>query len=148
MNAATTKAVLLAIRAAIHHGAHCCDVAHGAAIEQALQLASEAESVGITSIVGNGIAPGIINLMGVHVARQLLEVQQLQSGRAAMFWVSGRELTPRQWLKDPKESLGAIHEFKPFIAMMLQRLQKNGSRSVCDHRDGRWVQKDPIESGL
>ena len=30
---------------------------------------------------------------------------------------SGRELTPRQWLKDPQESLAALHEFRPFIAM-------------------------------
>ena len=148
MNAAHDGTVLPTVRAAIRTGTHYCDVAHGISVEQALQLASEAASTGITAIVANGIAPGIINLMGVHVARQMQEVQQLQSCRAEIFWVSGRELTPRQWLKDPQESLAAMHEFKPFIEMMLQRLEKDGCRTVCDYHDGRWVQKDPIESGL
>ncbi len=149
MNTAKNEVVLPAIRAAIRTGADYCDVAHGLAIEQALQLAAEAKAAGITSIVANGIAPGIINLMGVHVARQLEEVEQLQSGRAGIFDLrSGRELTPRQWLKDPKESLAALHEFRPFIAMMLRRLQKNGSRIVCVYHDGQWVEMDPIRSGL
>ncbi len=149
MNAAKNEVVPPAIRAAIRTGTHYCDVAHGAAIEQALQHAAEAEAAGITSIVGNGIAPGIINLMGIHVARQLEEVEQLQSGRAGIFnWRSGRSLTPQQWLKDPKESLAALHEFRPFIAMMFRRLQKNESRTVCVYRDGQWVEMDPIRSGL
>ena len=71
MNAAANEVVLPAIRAATRTGAHYCDVAFGNVVEQALQLASEA--AGITSIVANGIGPGISNLMGVHVARQLEE---------------------------------------------------------------------------
>ena len=131
MNAADNEVVLPSIRAAIHNGAHYCDVAFGIVIEQALQFASEAEAVGITSIVANGIHPGISNLMGVHVARQLEEVEHLQVGEASIYnFQSGRELTPRQWLKDPKESLAALHEFRPFIAMMLRIVQKNGSRTV------------------
>ncbi len=149
MNAATNQAVLPAIRAATRTGTHYCDVAHGIVIEQALQLASEAASAGIISIVANGLSPGISNLMGVHVARQLEKVEQLQRGRADIFnWQSGRELTPRQWLKDPKESLAALHEFRPFIAWMLRRLQDNGIRTVRVYHDGRWVEMDPIRSGL
>ncbi len=149
MNAATNKAVLPTIRAAIRTGTHYCDVAHGIVVEQALQFASEAKAAGIISIVANGIGPGISNLMGVHVARQLEEVEQLQLGFPGIFnWQSGRELTPRQWLKDPKESLATLHEFRPFIAMMLQIVQKNGIRTVLDYQDGRWVEMDPIRSGL
>lgn len=149
MNAATNEAVLPAIRAATRTDAHYCDVAYGDVIDQALQLASEAEAVGIISIVANGVSPGISNLMGVHVARQLEEVEQLQIGRADIYnWQSGWELTPRQWLKDPKESLVALHEFRPFIAWMLRRLQDNGIRTVCVYHDGRWVEMDPIRSGL
>ena len=52
------------------------------------------------------------------MARQLDEVEQLQLGRADIYdFQSGRELTPRQWLEDPQESLAALHEFRPFIAM-------------------------------
>ena len=147
MNSAANETVLPTIRAAICTGTHYCDA--NVVIEQALQLASEAEAVGITAIVANGIAPGISNLMGVHVARQLEDVEQLQLGFADIFnWQSGRELTPRQWLKNPKESLAALHEFRPFIAMMLRRLQDNGIRTVRVYNDGRWGETDPVRSGL
>lgn len=147
MNAAANETVLPTIRAAIRTGTHYCDA--NVVNEQVLQLASEAEAVGITSIIANGISPCISNLMGVHVARQLEEVEQLQLGRAGIFnFQSGRELTPRQWLKDPKESLAALHEFRPFVAWMFRRLQDNGIRTVCVYHDGRWVEMDPIRSGL
>jgi len=149
MNAATNEAVLPAIRAATRTDAHYCDVASGDVIDQALQLASEAEAVGITVIVANGVHPSISNLMGVHVARQLEEVEQLQLGCAYFFnWQSGRELTPRQWSEEPQQSLTALHEFRPFIAMMLQVVQKNGSRTACIYHDGRWGEIDPVRSGL
>jgi hypothetical protein len=147
MNAAWNEAVFPTIRAAIRTGTHYCDAA--VVNEQALQLASKAEVVGITAIVANGIHPGISNLMGVHVARQLEEVEQLQLGCAYIFnWQSGRELTPRQWLEEPRQSLTALHEFRPFIAMMLQIVQENGSRTVCIYHDGRWEETDPVRSGL
>ena len=60
---------------------------------------------------------------------------------------AGRELTPRQWLEDPNESLAALHEFRPFIAWTLGVLKKNGIRTVLDCQDGRWVEVDPIRSG-
>jgi len=67
MNSAANETVLPTIRVAICTGTHYCDA--NVVIEQALQLASEAEAIGITAIVANGIHPGISNLMGVHVAR-------------------------------------------------------------------------------
>jgi len=147
MNAAMDDAVLPTIRAAIRTGAHYCDAA--VVNEQAMQLASEAKAAGITSIVANGIGPCISNLMGVHVARQLEEVEQLQLGFASIFnWQSGRELTPGQWLEDPKESLAALHEFRPMIAMMLQIVQNHGSRTVCIYQDGKWGETDPVRNGL
>jgi len=146
VNAATSKAVLPAIRAATRTGTHYCDVDF---VEQVLQLAAEAEAAGITSVVANGVSPCISNLMGVHVARQLEEVEQLQLGRADMYnFQSGRELTPRQWLEEPRQSLAALHEFRPFIAMALRITQKNGIRTVCIYHDGRWGETDPVRSGL
>jgi hypothetical protein len=150
VNAAYNKAVLPAIRAAIRAAIHYCDVvASRKVIEQALQLASEAETAGIISIVANGVGPGIINLMGVHVARQLEEVEQLQLGDAIIFSPrSGRVLKPRQWLEEPKESLDALQEFRAWIAHVLRITQEKGIRTVLDFLDGRWVEIDPIRSGL
>ena len=149
VNAASNEVVLPSIRAAIHNGVHYCDMAWGSILEQALKLASEAKTAGITAIVANGISPCISNLVGVYAARQLDEVEQLQIGRADIFsFQSGRELSPRQWLEDPKESLAALQEFRPFIAWMLQRLQDNGIRTVLDYQDGHWVEVDPVKSGL
>ena len=83
MNAAFGKTVLSAIRAAMHTGAHYCDAGtFGDFVDQVLPLSPEAEAAGITAIVANGISPCVSNLMGVHVARQLDEVEQLQLGRA------------------------------------------------------------------
>ncbi|MBN1919775.1 MAG: saccharopine dehydrogenase NADP-binding domain-containing protein [Anaerolineae bacterium] len=83
VNAASENTVLPAVRAAIHTGGHYCDVASfGDFAQQPLQLAPEAEDAGITGIVAVGMSPCISNLMGVYVARQLDEVEQLQLGRA------------------------------------------------------------------
>jgi hypothetical protein len=150
INAATHEAVLPAIRAAMHTGAHYCDVASfGDFVEQVLQLSFAAKAAGITAVIANGISPCISNLMGVHVARQLEEVEQLQIGRADLFsWESKRDLISRQRLEDPKESLVALRECRSFIAWMLQRLQKNSIRTTIDFQDGQWVESDPIRSGL
>lgn len=149
INAADNEVVLPSIRVAISNGIHYCDISWGEILDQALRLASEAKATGITAIVANGVSPCISNLMGVHLTRQLDDVEQLQIGRAEIFnFENGRELTPKQWHKDPKESLAALHEFKPYLAWMLQRLQENGVRKVLDHQDGRWVEVDPIVKGL
>jgi hypothetical protein len=147
MNAAYDGTVLPALRAAVRTGTYYCDAI--VANKQALGLAAEAAAAGVIATVANGIHPSISNLMGVHVARQLEEVEQLQIGFASIFnWETGRELTPRQWLKDPKENLVALHEFRPFIAWMLGMVRDNGIRTVLDYRDGGWVEVDPVRSGL
>ena len=147
MNAAFDDTVLPAIRAAIRTGTHYCDA--NVVNEQKLQLAAEAKTAGITAVVASGISPCISNLMAVHVARRLDEGEQLQLGFASIFnWHSGRALTPRQWFEEPRQSLEALHEFRPFIAMMLSRVQENGSRSVCNYREGQWRETDPVRSGL
>jgi hypothetical protein len=149
MNAADNEFVLPSIRAAIHNSAHYCDAAFGDVLKQALQLASQAEDVNITAITANGVHPSITNLMGVHVARQLQEVEQLQLGDASMFdFQSGKDLTPRQWLEDPGQSLAALHNFTGGIAWMLQIVQESGTKTVLDYQDGRWVDLDPIRCGL
>jgi hypothetical protein len=149
VNAADNRIVLPSIRAAIHNGAHYCDVAWGIVVDQALQLAAEAEAIDIAAVIANGVSPCISNLMGVHVARQLEKVEQLQLGRADAYnFQSGRELTPRQWLKDPKESLATLDDYRPWFTWLLQMVQENGMRTVLDYLDGQWVETDPFRSGL
>jgi hypothetical protein len=149
VNAATNDAVLPSIRAAIHNRAHYCDMAWAGILEQAGQLGPEAEVAGIAAIIATGISPCISNLMGVHAAHQLDEVQQLQIGRADIFnFQSGRELSPRQWLEDPNESLTALQEFRSFIGWLLQRVQDDGVRRVLIYQNGGWVEVNPLKSGL
>ncbi len=149
VNAADNEFVLPSIRAAIHNNAHYCDVAFGDVLEQALSLTSEAKAADITAIVANGVHPSITNLMGVHVARQLSEVEQLQLGDASMYdFQRGRDLTPRQWLEEPQQSLAALHDFTESTAWMLQLMQESGLKSVLDYQDGQWVDLDPIRCGL
>lgn len=148
MNAAYNETVFPAIRAAIRTGTHYCDVASGNVLELALELDGEAHGAGITGIVATGVSPCVSNLMGLHVARQLEQVEQLQLGRADMYnFANGHELTPRQWLKDPQESLAALAEFRPFFTWMLQRLQTTGLRTISVYHTGQWVEIDPIRKG-
>ncbi len=149
VNSADNEFVLPSIRAAIHNSAHYCDVAFGDVLEQAMQLTSRAEAVDITAIVANGVHPSITNLMGVHVARQLQEVEQLQLGDASMYdFQRGKDLTPRQWLEEPRQSLAALHEFTEGIGWMLQIVQESGTKTVLDYQDGQWLDLDPIRCGL
>ena len=85
----------------------------------------------------------------MHVAHQLEEVEQLQLGDASVYdFQNGRELTPGQWLKDPKESLAALHEFRSSIAWLLQMAKEEDSRTACSYHDGRWMEIDPVRSGI
>jgi len=149
VNAATDDAVLPSIRAAITNRAHYCDMAWSGVLEQARQLAPEAESAGITAIIATGISPCISNLIGVHAARQLEQVEQLQIGRADIFnFQSGRELSPRQWLQDPKESMDMLQEFIPYLEWLLKRVQDDGIRAILAYKDGGWMEVDPLSYGL
>jgi hypothetical protein len=149
VNAADNEFVLPSIRAAIQNRAHYCDAAFGDVLEQALQLASQAEAADITAIVANGVHPSITNLMGVHAARQLQKVEQLQLGDASMYdFQRGKDLTPRQWLEEPEQSLAALQKVTEGIAWMLQIAQDSGPKTVCDYQEGQWTDLDPVRNGL
>lgn len=149
VNAAFSDSVVPSIRAAIKNSAQYCDMAWGNILEQASQLGPEAKAAGITAIIANGVSPCISNLIGVHAAQQLEEVEQVQIGRADILnFQSGRELSPLQWLKDPRESLDVLQEFKPTIGWILKRVEDNGIRIVLDYQDRNWVEIDPLRSGL
>ncbi len=147
VNSADNEYVLPSIRAAIYNSAHYCDAAYGDVLEQAVQLKSEAKSVNITAIVANGVHPSITNLTGVHVARQLQEVEQLQIGDASMYdFQRGQDLTPRQWLEEPRQSLAALYEFTGGIAWMFCkscRKKAQGLSSITRMANGwTWIRSD------
>jgi len=54
VNAATNDAVLPSIRAAIHNGAHYCDMAWAGVLEQAGKLGPEADAANITVVIATG----------------------------------------------------------------------------------------------
>lgn len=149
-NAAYGGTVLPAIRAAIGAGKPYCDVASfGDLVKQVLELSPEAEAAGVTAVIANGISPCISNLMGMHVARQLDQVEQLQIGRADLFsFETTREFTPRQWHKDAEESLAVFPEFRSLFGLYFGRLEKEEVRTVLDFQHGSWVERDPIKSGV
>jgi hypothetical protein len=149
VNAATNEAIIPSLRAAIHNHAHYCDMAWGEILEEAGKLGPEAEAAGITAIIATGISPCISNLMGVHAARQLDEVEQLQIGRAELIdFDKGADPTPQLWLEDPKDILAALQDYRPFIGWMLERLQDNGSRKVVEAKAGKWLEVEPIKCGV
>jgi hypothetical protein len=149
MNVAYSDTVLPAIHACSQTGVNYCDAASwGDTVHQAIKLRSEAENAGITAVVATGVSPCISNLMGVHAARQLDEVEVLQIGRADVFnFQTGHELTPDQWQKEPEESFSALNEFSSFFMWTFQKLQENKSRIVPDYQNGRWFNKNPMKSG-
>ncbi|MCJ7566856.1 MAG: saccharopine dehydrogenase NADP-binding domain-containing protein [Anaerolineales bacterium] len=148
VNTANNQIALPALQAAVRAGAHYCDVGWGQDfIAQMQELAADARDAGITAIVCTGISPCITNLMGVHAAHQLDVTEQLQGGRSWVFQ-GARALTPQQWLENPSESLAALHEFKDFLDWMLQVAKETESRTVRAYQDGRWVDVDPLVSGL
>jgi len=68
-----------AVRAAIEAGAHYCDVAaDGPAAEYALGLGPKAQRNGITAVIGIGSCPGVSNLMMMHAAEQMDEIDTLE----------------------------------------------------------------------
>ena len=149
VNAAFGDTVLPAIRTAIRTGTPYCDanVVNEKTLEPA--TASAAASAGIAAVVATGVSPCISNLMAVHAARQLDEIEQLQIGRADIYnFQTGQELTPRQWLNDPQESLAALRECKSFIEWTLKRLQESSVRTMRVYDGGRWVDRDPVTAGL
>jgi hypothetical protein len=147
INAAMLDTVIPSMKAAIKNNAHYCDMAWGEVLDKALHLDYEAKAAGITAIISNGVSPSISNLMGVHAARQLDRVEQLQLGRSDMY-NSSEELTPRQWRNSPEDNLVALKDYRNFFTFTLKLIQDNGKRNILDYKDGEWVEVDPFTHGF
>lgn len=150
VNTASNQVALPALHAAVRTGAHYCDVGFGRDfVAQMLALASEARDAGVTAVICAGNCPSMTNLMGVRAASQLDEIEQLQGGMSLVVEFGGtRVLSPQQWLENPKESLALLQKFRPFLGWMLQIAQQTESRTARVYQDGRWLDQDPLTSGL
>lgn len=150
LNAASTDTTMPALRAAIRTGVDYCDVVtFENEIDRAIELSPEAESAGITAVVANGVHPSVTNLMGVHSAHQLDQIEQLQLGDASMYeFENGRDLTPKQWRKDPQESLATLADFRGGTEWQMHMVSQAGARTARDYTDGRWVEVDPVSTGV
>jgi hypothetical protein len=118
-------------------------------IQQELELDAAARSAGVSAIIANGVTPGLSNLMGVHTARRLDEVMQLQCGKSWIInYPIGFELTPELWLHDREENLTALLDSRRIINHWFQTAEKEGSRKALDFEGGRWVEGDPVINGI
>jgi hypothetical protein len=136
------------LQAAIRSGASYCDVGWDWAFVDDMQtLTDEARDAGITAILCNGISPCLTNLMGVHAAAQLDQIEQLQGGRSWLF-VNAISLTPAQWPDDPEQGLATLGRQRGFLEWALQLVREKGGRTVRAYRDGQWVDEDPTRSGV
>ena len=88
MSGPSSTLLLPSLRAAIRARTNYCDIAEdGRAVEQALSLDGDARVAGITALLGIGLAPGLTNLMAMHAAAQLDQVDAVQVG-----WSNAAEL--------------------------------------------------------
>ncbi len=88
MSGPSSTLLLPSLRAAIRAGTHYCDIAEdGRAVARALSLDADARAADITALLGIGLAPGLTNLMAMHAAAQLDDVDAVQVG-----WSNASEL--------------------------------------------------------
>lgn len=147
-HAATFEVSIPALRAAIRSGVPYCDAMGGFDFFAQLEkLTDAAKGAGIAAISCNGVSPCLTNLMGVHAARQLDDLEQLQGGRSWVF-AGARNLTPQQWVAEPDASWSVLQQYKGFFTWILQTIGEAGNRPVRVFRQGRWVDTDPLVSGI
>ncbi len=147
-HAATFEVSIPTLRAAIRRGVHYCDAMSGFDFfAQLEELTDAAKESGIAAISCNGVSPCLTNLMGVHVARQLDDVEQFQGGRSWVF-IGARNLTPQQWLEPPDASWSVLQRYRGYFTWILQTIGEEGKRPVRVYRQGKWVDTDPLVVGV
>lgn len=128
------------VRAAIRAGTHYCDVgADGRVTEKLLELDSQAKDGDVLALVGIGAEPGVTNLMMLHAARQLDEVDEIR----CVIYFPLRDLL---WA-DPRTLLAEIRKSGRVDAGW-QTIMRWGAPQVRTYRDGHLVDVTPAENGI
>ncbi len=130
MSGPSSTLLLPSLRAAIRAGTNYCDIAEdGRAVEQALALDGDAKAAGITALLGIGLAPGLTNLMGMHAAAQLDEVDAVQVG-----WSNSAELL----FGDLDATLRSMRQSGRISAALVSILEAAGG-TIRGFEHGRWT---------
>ena len=125
---------LPALRAAIETGTHYCDLCvDGLTTEKLIGLDPAARAADITALTGIGAAPGLTNLMMLHAARQLDEVEELQ-----VCW-----FFPLAGWGDPSEMLATMRRTGRVDASW-ESLFRAASGTARVYRDGDWAEVDSL----
>lgn len=131
---------LPAARASLRAGAHCCDIsADGPTTEKILMLDAEAKASGLTVLTGIGAEPGLSNLLMLHAARQLDQVEEVQFCACYPFTLLASEDPGREAVE--MRSSGRINA-------SWQTLLKWVSGGVRTYRNGRWIDIEPFDSAV
>ena len=139
--AGPTSAVQVpAIQAAIEAGVHYCDLGIvGRSVEKAFQLDMQAQSKGVTVIIGTGWL-AITSLMAVHAKDQLDET--LEVAVCLSFDVS----SPEGYFS-PEQSLARARELGHVDPSWEDPLE-NARGPVMTYRAGHWMRVEPDENPI
>ncbi|MFQ5905683.1 MAG: saccharopine dehydrogenase family protein [bacterium] len=127
-----------ALRAAIEADADYCDLGvDGNATERALRLDTQARARPMTAVLGIGLDPGLSNLLAVHAAHQMDEIEELY------VCILGHLATMGSF--SPEASPARMHQ-SGRIDTAWQDVLEIGRGRVLMYREGHWMHVEPIEN--
>lgn len=131
--------VLPALRAAIKAGVNYCDIcANGPTTERALDLDAAAKKAGMTALMGIGEDPGLSNLLMMHAAHQLDQVEDL---RFCIFFVVGLYgAGPKRVLAEMRKSGRSDANWQNIMSLAGPRVRL--------YRNGHWLDVNPVEDAV
>jgi lysine 6-dehydrogenase len=130
-----TQTLLPAIRAAMRSRTHYCDLLEdGQDAEKVLALDAQAQTAGITALIGIGVFPGLTNLLAKHAAAQLEQVEEL---RVCIV------LT----IREPRQRLAAMRA-SGRISASWESMLAAASGSPRIYREGHWVDLEALPTGV
>lgn len=128
-----------AVRAAIEVGVHYCDIAaDGPSAEDVLSLNKKAENAGITALTGMGSCPGISNLMMMHAASQLDDIEDVR------FYGT---LPLADFMEPMLQEVSAKTDESGNVSASLETIMKWFASPVRVFSDGRLTKISPFDSG-
>ena len=129
------QTLLPAIRAAMRSRTHYCDLLEdGQDAEKVLALDAQAQTAGITALIGIGVFPGLTNLLAKHAATQLEQIEEL---RVCIV------LT----IREPRQRLAAMRA-SGRISASWESMLAAASGSPRIYREGYWVDLEALPAGV
>jgi len=128
-----------AVRAAIEASVHYCDIAaDGPSAEDVLSLSEKADDAGITALIGIGSCPGVSNLMMMHAASQLDDVEDVR------FYGT---LPVADFMEPMLQEGSAKTDESGHVSASLETLMKWFANPARVFSNGRLTDINPFDSG-